>query len=65
MTNTQIVRLRQDVEELTYFVKRLEKEGEKTRISLIQSKIKFVQDTIARLEDSSSQNTITHNQYIC
>jgi len=58
----QLNRLRQDAEELQFFLKRLEKEGESARAKLILDKIEFMSETIDILQkryDSENLNQET------
>ena len=60
--NNQLVRLRQDAEELQYFLKRLEKEGEEKKIPLIKSKIEYMLDAISRLEQKLQDEYKTNQE---
>jgi hypothetical protein len=60
--NNQLVRLRQDAEELQYFLKRLEKEGEEKKIPFIKSKIEYMLDAISRLEQKLQDEHKTNQE---
>jgi hypothetical protein len=51
MITSQLDRLKQDSQELDYYVQRLQKEGKVTRVLAIQKKQKFLQDYIDSLQN--------------
>ena len=49
--------LKKDFLELTYFIRRLEKDGETERIPLFQEKLKLIVDAINSIEDRQPTHT--------
>jgi len=50
MVTSQLSRLKQDFQELQFFLRRLEKDGEDIKQTITKDKLKMIVDAINRLE---------------